>query len=280
MDDIRPSPIAGKWYSGDPVQLAKEVDEYINSADPITIDGEIVAVVAPHAGYIYSGKTAGYAFRALKGMQVETAVVISPLHSYFSAPLVSSRHSAYATPFGKIDIDRELLTNLDTYLQKNYSLRLEYAARDPEHSLEIELPFLQKSLAGLFQLLPVMIRDQDLKTTQALGNSLAVVLSGKKQVMVASTDLSHFYPQPVAKKLDQEMLHQIESFSPEGVLRAQNSGSGQACGAGAVSAVLFAAQKLGADSVRILHSSTSGDITGDFSSVVGYGAAVIYRKKA
>jgi len=258
--------------------LAAEIDGYINSAEPVAIDGEIMAVVAPHAGYLYSGKTAGYAYRVLKGLSFQTAAVVSPLHSYYSAPLISSRHSAYGTPFGKIDIDRELLTQLDTVLQEKYSLHLELASHDAEHSLEIELPFLQKSLSAPFKLLPVMIRDQDLKTTRALGNSLAAVLGGKKQVMVASTDLSHYYPQPAARKLDQEMLRQIESFSPEGVLRAQSAGIGQACGAGAVAAVLFAAQKLGADAVRILNYSTSGDITGDFSSVVGYGAAVIYRR--
>lgn len=124
-----------------------------------------------------------------------------------------------------------------------------------------------------------MVRDQSKRVTQALGLSLAQVLETRKTLLVASTDLSHFNPQEIARKYDQEMLRRIESFDPEGVLMAEEEGVGFACGRGAVAAVLWAAKELGGDSVQTLHYATSGDVSGDFYQVVGYGAAVITKTK-
>jgi AmmeMemoRadiSam system protein B len=158
-------------------------------------------------------------------------------------------------------------------------IHLSPITNDPEHSLEIELPFLQRSLVGEFTLLPVMVRAQEPKVSKGLGKALASVLRGQDALLVASTDLSHFYTQAVANALDAEMLAQIEAFSPDGAFEAEKSGKGSACGLGALAAVLWAAQELGADTVKILHHATSGDVTGDFSSVVGYGAAVILKTR-
>jgi len=144
--------------------------------------------------------------------------------------------------------------------------------------LEIELPFLQRVLLVPFQLIPVMVRDQTVPVARALGKSLAKVLAGKKAVLVASTDLSHFYSRKQADILDAEMLRQVEAFDPAGVMQVEEDGKGFACGRSALAAVLWAAKELGADTVQILYHATSGDITGDYSEVVGYAAAVITRQ--
>jgi AmmeMemoRadiSam system protein B len=145
--------------------------------------------------------------------------------------------------------------------------------------LEIELPFLQRSLGTEFDLLPVMVRDQSFQVTHSLGLALASVLANRRALLVASTDLSHFYPQDSAKTLDQEMLHRLESFDPIAVLKAEEEGVGFACGRGALAAVLWAAIALGGNRVQILNYATSGDVSGDYHQVVGYGAAVITKVK-
>ena len=150
--------------------------------------------------------------------------------------------------------------------------------RDQEHSLEIELPFLQRAIEHEYKLLPVMVRDQSRRVTRGLGKCLAKVLNGRKALLVASTDLSHFYPQRIAEQLDAEMLAASRSFDPEAVILAEEQGRGFACGRGALAAVLWAAKDLGADTVKILKHATSGDVTGDTSQVVGYGAAVVLRQ--
>ncbi len=146
---------------------------------------------------------------------------------------------------------------------------------DPEHSLEIELPFLQRALANEFHLLPVMVRDQSARTTEALGHAIAKTVADKNCLLVASTDLSHFYSQKIANTLDAVILDEVKTFNPLGVLQADEEGKGFACGKGALAAVLWAARDLGADHVQVLHHATSGDVTGDFEQVVGYGSAVV-----
>jgi AmmeMemoRadiSam system protein B len=262
VSDLRPSPIAGQWYTGDSRRLAEEVDQYIAEAILPKIRGKVMGVIAP---------------RAFKGMECDLVVVVSPLHSYADHPLLTSAHRAYTTPLGFVEIDSQAVDQLTEVLHKSGGEQLYKVANDREHSLEIELPFLQRALAGTFKLLPLMLHTQEKNVAENIGVSLAKVLKDRNFLLVASTDLSHFYPQNVAQRLDKEMLRQMAEFSPEGILNAERRGTGYACGASAVAAVLWAARELGADQVNILHHSTSGEVTGDFDSVVGYGAAVILK---
>ncbi len=278
--DTRPSPIAGLWYSASPKQLSREIDAYLNvevsQANLPASGSKMIGLVAPHAGYRYSGRTAGYAFSTVKGANIDLVVVISPLHAYHHAPILTSTHAAYATPFGEVPIDQAALLKLEQGLKERH-IHLARIAHDGEHSLEIELPFLQRALSGSFHLLPLMVRSLDDGLLKQAAQILVEVIHDRNVLMVASTDLSHFYPLSSAEKLDTQMLHQIVSLSPEGVLEAERSGTGFACGAGAVAMVLWASKLLGGDSAVLLHHSTSADETGDRSSVVGYGAAAIYK---
>jgi MEMO1 family protein len=277
ISKVRPSPIAGRWYSGDPETLARQIDTYLEQAQLPRIPGDVIGVIAPHAGHRYSGLTAAYAFKTLQGGRYELVAVISPLHRYHPASFLTTSHAAYGTPLGEVEIDRAAVEQVDALLREQGRLGLQPIAYDEEHSLEIELPFLQRVLPGGFRLLPIMARSQNPQDAQALGHALAVALRGQNAVLVASTDLSHFYPEAVAEQMDGAMLSQIGAFSPEGVFNTERSGQGYACGLAAVAAVLFAARELGADRVEILHHSTSADETGDHSSVVGYGAAAILK---
>jgi AmmeMemoRadiSam system protein B len=277
-DNVRPSPIAGQWYPDDPGGLASMVDQYIKAAQTTAIEGAIIAVIAPHAGLLFSGPVAAYAFALLQGLEPDIVAVISPMHHPYTHALLTSGHSAYQTPLGRIPVDRECVANLNSHLQDELGLDLHPIHNDPEHALEIELPFLQRVLSNEFDLLPVMVRDQSRSISRALGAALAKTLQGRKAIMVASTDLSHFYPQDMALKLDAEILKQLEAFDPEGVHQAEEEGKGFACGRGALAAVMWASKALGADTIKILHHATSGDVSGDYWRVVGYTAAVIVQK--
>jgi AmmeMemoRadiSam system protein B len=276
--DARPSPIAGRWYPADLSRLTSSVDGYLASARLPSIEGRIVAVVAPHAGHMYSGAVAAYAFAPLRGLKPDLVAIVSPMHHPYAQPLLTTAHDAYQTPFGPVLIDREATSRLNDHLVGELGFGLSPVRNDPEHSLEIELPFLQRVLTAPFRLLPVMVRDQSARVSQVLGAALAEVLADRNAILVASTDLSHFFTQGEAVTLDAEMLRQVEAFDPQGVIQVEEERKGFACGRYALAAVLWAAQGLGANHVKVLHHATSGDVTGDFSEVVGYGAAVITRQ--
>ena len=275
MLDVRPSPIAGTWYEGHASALAQAVDEYLARAKLPELEGEVVAVIAPHAGHRYSGPVAGYAFAALRPRNPELVAVISPFHSLARYPLITTAHDAYGTPLGNVEVDKAALAELS---QTHLDIPITPVFADREHSLEIELPFLQRALTGVFRLLPIMIHAQEVDVARKLGLALAKVLKDKNALLVASTDLSHFYDQQTAEGYDREMLRRFESFDPESIFEAEQTGKAFACGHAAVAAVLWAARELGANRVKILQHATSGDVLGDYSSVVGYGAAVILKE--
>lgn len=277
MLDVRPSPIAGKWYEGDPQILARIVDQYLEDAQLPELDGEVVAVIAPHAGHLYSGAVAGYAFAALRGRSPDLVAVVAPMHQPYSEHLITTAHEAYATPLGDIPVDKDVLHELDLILKSEMGFGLSPVPRDPEHSLEIELPFLQRALSSEWKLLPVMVRARELRVSEGLGKALARVLRDKNSVLVASTDLSHFYNQQTALTYDRAMLNAIESFDPAEAFDLERAGKGFACGLAAFTAVMWAARELGADKVKVLRHATSANVTGDYSSVVGYGAAAILK---
>lgn len=274
--DVRPSPIAGQWYPGDPARLAASVDGYLASAHAV-LARPVVALVVPHAGHRYSGGVAAHAFALVRGLAPEIVAVIGPMHAPAPGTLLTSSHQGYATPLGVVPVGHDLLRALDGDLRAEVDAGLTEVRSDEEHSVEIELPFLQRALGAPFRLVPVMVRDRRAAVLRGLGRALARRLAGRSALLVASTDLSHHYPQRTARALDSEILARIEALDPDGVLRAEAEGRAYACGSGALAAVLWAARDLGADSAHILSYATSGDVTGDLARVVGYAAAAITR---
>jgi MEMO1 family protein len=274
--EVRPSPIAGKWYNKNPDELRQEIDQYLAAARLPNLEGQVVAVIAPHAGHLFSGQTAGHAFASVLGQDRDLVAVVAPMHSPYPANLLTSAHLAYSTPLGSMRIHQDALAHLEEILIQD-GMSLTPVAYDKEHALEIELPFLQRALRTDFQLLPIMIRSQSPLVARRLGHALAQVMQEHNGLMVASTDLSHFYPEELAQRLDDEMLRRMRSFSPDDLFKAEKLGLGFACGVAAVAAILWAAREMGANVVEILHHSTSGKETGDYASVVGYGAAAVLR---
>ncbi len=275
--NVRPSPIAGLWYEGDPQALARAVDSYMDEAQLPPLAGQVIGVIAPHAGHRYSGPVAGYAFAALRGLKPDLVAVLSPFHNYHSAPLLTTAYDAYGTPLGAVPVDRAAMNELQDILKTELGFGATPIANDPEHSLEIELPFLQRAIASAWTLLPIMVRVQEPDVCEVIGKALGTVLRSRNAILVASTDLSHYYEQQVALALDRAMLEPVEAFDPARLFDVERTGRGYACGLGALAAVMWSARELGANKVQVLHHATSGDVTGDYAAVVGYGAAAILK---
>ena len=274
----RPSAIAGSWYPGKAVELKATIQQYLDLAVPARSKGTLTGLVVPHAGYIYSGQTAAYAFKLLEGKSYDRVILTSPFHAMTFEALLTSDYSAYQTPLGEIPVDTKALDRIDEHLSKRGMQAIKRIKREQEHSLEIELPFLQVALTDTFELVPLMVRTHHPDTLKTLAAILAELVQEKPTLMVASTDLSHFNTASTAEKLDRCILEDIHNLDPMQLLADNETGKGSACGAGAVAMMLFALQQLGANHVDILQYTHSGSITGDHHSVVGYGAAAVYQQ--
>ncbi len=268
--------MAGSFYPSDPVALSKMLAEMYSTVEKKALPGRPIGIVAPHAGYMYSGRTAAAAYKHLEGMEYDTVVVISPSHTVFFQGASVYNGGAYQTPIGVVPIDMPLSSRI---AQIHPSIFLSNKGHTGgsvrgEHALEVHLPFLQLVL-GKFKLVAIVMGDQELSTSQALGETLASALNGKNALIVASTDLSHFYSEKDARRLDGQIQKAIENYNPGQLHGIISSGKGEACGGGPVIATMIATKRLGGEEIVITNYTTSGESSGDFSEVVGYLSAVI-----
>jgi hypothetical protein len=272
-EEVRKPAVAGSFYPGDSKTLSREVRDYLSKATKEEVAGEIIALVSPHAGYMYSGLVAAHAFRVVEGMKFDAVVVLAPSHRvpFQGASLYDGK--GYETPLGVLPIEQELCQKLKGESKIIQTLPRAHAH---EHSLEVQLPFLQEVL-GKFSLVPLVLGSQDYRSCEAVGKAIARAVKGKKVLLVASTDLSHYHPYDRAVQLDRVILDNLQAFDAQKLSRDLDSGKGEACGGGPVVAVMVAAKELGANRAKVLKYMNSGDVTGDRSGVVGYAAAVFFR---
>ena len=273
---IRKPAVAGTFYPADSERLKAEIESYLEQVTADRSEKDIVALVAPHAGYMYSGPVAAYAYRQVQGKDYETVVVISPAHrEYFDFSSIFSG-KGYETPLGLVPVDEQSVSALDSHMENSVCASREGHIFSAEHALEVQLPFLQIVL-GPFKLVPVVMGSQGRDCCLALGKALAEVLAGKNALIVASSDLSHFYDHEKASSLDKGVVERIEGFDPDGLLGDIARHETEACGAGPMAAAMYAARDLGATAAENLHYATSGETSGDFNQVVGYTAGIFYR---
>lgn len=275
--EVRSPVVAGAFYPGDPAALSDAVDGYLDAAGETRLDGEVVALIAPHAGYMYSGRVAGRAYALLRGLDFDSVVVIAPSHRVAFRGASVYGGDGYATPLGVVPVDRDLA---DAIASASPTLTYEPRAHAAEHSLEVQVPFLQRSL-GEFAIVPIVMGGQGEGPVRVLADAIAEAVGGRaagdRVLLVASTDLSHFHSYDRAVALDSAVMDAVSAFDPEGLLDALGSGACEACGGGPTAAVMMAARQLGADRAHVLEYANSGDVTGDRAEVVGYMAAVLTR---
>lgn len=276
---VRPAAVAGQFYPGSPSELAKTIAGLFSQSPKPKISGKPVAVISPHAGYVYSGPIAAKGYKILEGEEFSTVIVISPSHMVGFEGVSAFAGKAYTTPLGEIPIDRELTEKIasgSNVISVSNMAHLIGGMRS-EHALEVQLPFLQTTL-GKFRLVAMIMGDQEPETCGALGKAIADAIKGRDDVLiVASSDLSHFYDSKKAKKLDTVLIDDVKAFDSRKLEEDLAARKTEACGGGPIVAAMIAAKELGADSVEITGYGDSGDETGDKSSVVGYLSALIYK---
>ena len=271
--DIRKSVIAGTWYPGSASSLADTIDGFMAAVDVPPVNGELKGLVSPHAGYSYSGGVAAYAYRQLQARTYPTVVIVSPVHQHYGGRYLTTGKRYYETPFGLVEVDEDLLGQLDS------ELGVSLLDQDGEHSLEIQLPFLQHTL-GEFTLVPVMMGDQSPTACDQLSTALVEVLAGKEALLVASSDLAHLHDYQQVLEHDLIVQKFVNNFDPEGLAQSLAREEAQACGGGPIVTVMLAARERGADSAEVLKYMNSGDVTGIRTPgqyTVGYLAAAIHK---
>jgi MEMO1 family protein len=264
--------VAGSWYPADPVALAREVDRYLAAAGPVPA-GQALAVIAPHAGLMYSGPVAAYSYKVLSGCDAEIAVLVGPSHFVGFEGVAIYERGAFDTPFGEVPIAERCA---DAIALASTRVREHPTAHLREHSLEMQLPFLRRVLPGA-SIVPLVMGAQRRETVYALAAALTSALSGRKAVLVASTDLSHYHDATTAAKLDGKVIADVERFDPDGLMSTLEAFPEHACGGGPTVSVMLAAKALGAREARVLKYADSGDVSGDKDAVVGYLAAAFMR---
>jgi len=268
MSEIRRAAVAGSWYPSNPETLAREVDRYLAAAGDLPA-GEPVAIVAPHAGLLYSGPIAAHAYRLLYGRNVEVAVLVGPSHFVGFDGVAIYARGAFETPFGNVPIAEDCASAVAaaSKLVKPHPI-----AHVREHSLEMQLPFLKRLLPDI-AIVPLVMGHQNRETAHDLANAIAAGVKGRRAVLVASTDLSHYENASVAAKLDSKVIQEVRRFDADGLMSLIEQFPPHACGGGPTVSVMRAAKQMGARDARVLAYGDSGDVSGDKDAVVGYLAA-------
>jgi len=267
MAGVRRPAVAGSWYPGAAAALEAAVDRHLQAATR-DVAGDLVALIAPHAGLTYSGPVAAHAYRLLRGRTFDVAVLVGPSH-FVAFDGVSVSTDDFETPLGAAVVD---VPCAEALLGYDAIIRTHPAAHAREHSLEMQLPFLAH-LAPRLPIVPLVMGYQTAATASALGDALAAAIAGRNALLVASTDLSHYRDAATAAALDQVVIDCVARFDADGLQAALDRNPEHACGGGPLVAVMRASRSSGARDAIVLDYADSGDVSGDKSAVVGYLAA-------
>ena len=279
---VRRPYVAGSFYPSEPQRLRQDIEGCFKHAlgpgrlptkgnEPRTI----TAIVCPHAGYMYSGPVAAHSYLALsEEKKPDTAIILCPNHTGVGSALSLMGKGIWETPLGRVNIDEEISRAI---FDTSRMVDMDEAAHAYEHSIEVQLPFLQYLYGSAIRIVPICMGLQDLDVSRNLGEAIADATKSKNTIVIASTDMTHQESQQSATRKDRLVLDAIQTMDEESVQKTVESHRITMCGYGPVSAALVASKRLGADKAEILSYHTSGDITGDRGAVVGYASAKITR---
>ena len=283
--EIRLPAAAGSFYPAEPERLAMEIDGYVNDASASVANGEIIGIIVPHAGYVYSGHVAGHAYNLLKGHTFNTVVLIGLSHHVQVRGAAVCAHGVFRTPLGDIEINEQMTRKI---LEYNEDVSHMSSAHQHEHSLEVQLPFLQRVL-HTFQIVPVLVQDDSKTNVTRLSASIAAAVAGASVLIIGSTDLCHYPSYEDALQSDHVTIDALKSFDCDQIrnriddyrtthCQYVNNLHCMMCSSGAVYTTIEVTKLLGANSIQMLKAANSGDVAhGDHRQVVGYVAAAITR---
>ena len=277
---VRRPHVAGSFYPREPQRLRRDIEDCFKhplGPGKLPAKGEkprtITGLVCPHAGYMYSGPVAAHSYYALSEEKPpETAIILCPNHTGLGSAVSLMAEGSWETPLGRLRIDSDIS---DAIFKASGIIDVDEAAHLYEHSIEVQLPFLQYLYGDSITIVPICMGFQDLGTSRNIGEAIAKVVAGRNVVVIASTDMTHQESQQSASRKDRLVLDAVEAMDEERVQSVVQSNHITMCGYGPVSATLVASKRLGADRAEILSYHTSGDITGDRGAVVGYASAKI-----
>mgnify|MGYP001184537808 CR=1 FL=1 len=272
MKQVREPSVAGMFYPSSPSKLKEEIQIFLETSKPSENIENIIGIISPHAGYIYSGKTAAYAYNAVKNKNYKTVIIISPSHREYFAGISIYNGDAYKTPLGEVEIDKTVSSVL---ISSSKIIFEGIQGHRSEHAVEVQIPFLQMVLDD-FKIVPIVMGDQNRIFVYELAEKLSKVVNDQT-LIVASSDLSHYYSKRTADELDSIVEKHIQNFDYEGLQRDLENNRCEACGGGAIVALMRAADLIQKRKSKVLHRSDSGDVSGDNSEVVGYLSAAIYN---
>ena len=282
-ETVRSPAVAGSFYPDSPQILSAQVGKFIDDAALTETDGELIGLIAPHAGYVYSGHVAGYAYKQLMGQSFDTVVLLGLSHRYPIGTAAVYARGAFRTPLGDIPIDEDLAAEITRLNSNIVDLP---PAHTNEHSLEVQLPFLQYLLPDC-RIVPILLQDDSPENVIPLSQAIAEAMGNRSYLLIGSTDLCHYPTYEAARRSDQVIIEAIEHFDPD-YLRDQMDEYMQIhpaqnfhcmmCSTGAIYTTMSAAKALGGNRIEVLKAANSGDVPiGGRDQVVGYVAAGIYR---
>jgi MEMO1 family protein len=273
MSRIRSAAVAGLFYPRDPNELSNLIDELISAANPFPNKSDLIGLVSPHAGYIYSGLTAAFGFKLLEKKTYKKVIIISPSHREYFKGISIYDGNGYETPFGQVEVDEVITENL---VSESSMIFRGIEGHRNEHAIEVQLPFLQKVLSD-FKIIPIVMGDQRKIFIDTLADAISNTLD-ENTLIIASSDLSHFYPKQTAYELDSIIEKRILNYEADKLEEDLNQNKCEACGGGPIVALMKSAAIKNNVRAEVLHRSDSGDVSGDNKKVVGYLSAAIYGR--
>lgn len=274
-ENIRRPAVAEGFYPGNPAELNRIIDAFLGKAPKEELPG-LIAMLVPHAGYSYSGQIAALAYKLIEPQDYDTIVLIGPSHRAPFSGISVYNEGYFETPLGSVEINSELANSI---IEENERIKFYPQVHIPEHSLEVQLPFLQRIFKQL-TIVPIIMGSQSKKDAEILSQALIKNIRGKKVLLLGTCDYSHDYPYSVAVKMDKVALTAIEKFDTDELYEKFNTGQCSMDAVGPVAAVMLAAKRLGADKVKVLKYANSGDVTGNkLGRIVGYASVVFYSNE-
>lgn len=269
--------VAGTFYPAKENELKNTILGMLAESSSEQFDGRIIGIISPHAGYIYSGRIAARAYKQIQSKQYDNVIVIAPSHfEYFDG--CSIYFGDYQTPLGIVGTNIQVAESI---VSRSPVVVKSSTGHFHEHSLEVQIPFLQICLRD-FKLIPVLMGNQDYPTAEALSNAVHAALldpgfENQSTLVVGSSDLSHYYPAKIAKEMDGVVINDIREFDERRLFEDIRSNVCEACGYGAMISTMMIARALGATKSKILAYGTSGETSQDYNSVVGYVSGIFYN---
>jgi len=271
---IRKPVVAGQFYPDNEEELRDMIHHCIQhkygpGSNPTISNEKIFGIICPHAGYVYSGPTACHSYKSISSQNPELVIIIGPNHFGIGMDAATMIDAQWQTPLGMVHVDSESAKRV---AEISKFIEIDEYTHSQDHSLEVQIPMLQEILSNDFKILPIILRAQDMETAIDVGNAVSEIAKKKNAIIVASSDFTHYEENSFAHQQDKALLEPILEMDIERFYRVLNERRVTACGYGAMASAMIACRNLGATKGELLSYATSGDVSGNTESVVGYGA--------